>query len=255
MLLKGFTYGAALAVWASLALMAGSVQAFPVNWGEETVHVLPDQQVWVLQPDTPVDPQAMLGLAEVLRMRIESTGASHVHIQVQGRVIVVSCPTFTSLPSDWVSRLQLHDLTPLQFKTEVSEIIDGERIGVGWQDAGITHEDIALAQATLGDHGEWRVALTLRSEAVNKFALLTAAHLDQPIGMFVDGFLISAPVVKSPIATGEIVIDSGFTADQARSLAALFKVRPAPLRLVETARIPGWRAWLRDPFQRELVVR
>lgn len=253
--MKGFTYGVALAVWASLSLIVWPVQAFPVDWGGETVHILPDQQVWVLQAGEQVDHEAMRGLAEVVRMRIEKMGVSHFNIHVHGRMIVVSCPTFTQFPTDWESRLQLQDFTPLQFKTEVSEIIDGESIGVGWNDTGITHEAIALAQATLGDHGEWRVELTLRSEVVKQFARLTAENLDKPIGVFIDGFLISAPVIKSPIATGHLVIAHGFTADEAQSLAALFKIRPAPLRLLETTRVPGWRAWLRAPFKRDILVR
>ena len=47
---------------------------------------------------------------------------------------------------------------------------------------------------------------------------MSAAHLDKPVAVVVDGKVISAPVVKAKLG-GSILITGQFTAEEAKALA------------------------------------
>lgn len=237
--MRRFSYGVCLGLLVSLSLSTGPAAAFPIHWEAETVHALPDQQMWLLQPNHEVNAEEIIGLAEVLRMRIEHIGVESFDIKVRGHFIAVSCPTSVQLPTDWESLLQLKEPVQLRFKTEILGTVDGEEMGVGWKDTDITHDDISVSKAVRGENGTWSIEVTLNSEGAKKFATLTAENLDKPIGIFINDLLISAPVVRSPIMNGVMVIDNSFSAEEARRFAALFRVPNTTLRLVEKTIVAG----------------
>ncbi|MFT7557742.1 MAG: preprotein translocase subunit SecD, partial [Planctomycetota bacterium] len=62
------------------------------------------------------------------------------------------------------------------------------------------------------------IALEFNKEGADLFAELTAAHVDETIAIYLDGSVISAPVVQQEITGGEAVITGVFSAEEARTL-------------------------------------
>lgn len=89
----------------------------------------------------------------------------------------------------------------------------------------LTNDDIAaaymmLVQNTDGGH-EYCVRIDLDEEGKRRFADLTAelAGSDTPVSIWVDGEIVSAPMVNSAITDGQAVISGNFTEDSAQELA------------------------------------
>ena len=81
---------------------------------------------------------------------------------------------------------------------------------------------------------EPQVLLIFDSEGADLFADLTKRNLGKQFATYVDGEIITAPVVQTEITNGEAVITGNFTADEARALAARFNegALPVPIELV-----------------------
>lgn len=89
----------------------------------------------------------------------------------------------------------------------------------------LTNDDIAaaymmLVQNTDGGH-EYCVRIDLDEEGKRRFADLTAelAGSDTPVSIWVDGEIVSAPMVSNAITDGQAVISGNFTEDSAQELA------------------------------------
>ncbi len=104
------------------------------------------------------------------------------------------------------------------------------------KDTGLTGKHIKKASVTFDSQtGKPQVALGFNKEGVNLFADITTRNVGKPVGIFVDNFIISAPVVQQPITDGNAVITGNFTADEAKKLAIAINsgALPLPIRLVE----------------------
>ncbi|MCC6698705.1 MAG: hypothetical protein IT365_23980 [Candidatus Hydrogenedentes bacterium] len=67
--------------------------------------------------------------------------------------------------------------------------------------------------------GEPWVAIQLTPVGTQKFAEFTAQHIAQPVAIFIDGHLASAPDIRSHNRDGVVVITGRFTEAEARDLA------------------------------------
>ncbi len=87
--------------------------------------------------------------------------------------------------------------------------------------------------------GEPLVSLTFNAEGTELFRTLTTENVGQPMGIFVDGVLIMAPVIQTPILTGEATITGGFTVDDAKQLAIQLNAGalPVPISVLESRTI------------------
>ncbi len=83
------------------------------------------------------------------------------------------------------------------------------------------------------------VGLVFTSDGRDLFATMTKEHVGDYIGIFLDGALIEAPVVREEIPDGQAQISGGFTLDQANKLVRdlNFGALPVPLTLVSTQTI------------------
>ncbi len=79
------------------------------------------------------------------------------------------------------------------------------------------------------------VAFRFDSRGAKKFAEVTTANVDKPFAIVLDGRVISAPVIRSPIVGGSGIISGSFTTESARDLALLLRAGalPAPLTILE----------------------
>lgn len=109
-----------------------------------------------------------------------------------------------------------------------------------WLKRGVilTGDMVASAEAATNKDTEQAVlAIRLTDEGRALFADATRAHVGEAIALVIDGVVITAPYVREPIDGGEVQIESNYTLETAKDLAA--KIAPVqgdlPLRIV-TAR-------------------
>lgn len=77
------------------------------------------------------------------------------------------------------------------------------------------------------------VAVKFTDEGSQLFADITRSHVGERLGIFLDGELISAPVINEAITGGTAVISGGFSPEEARLLAQnlSFGALPVPIKL------------------------
>ena len=65
----------------------------------------------------------------------------------------------------------------------------------------------------------WSVSVNLTADGTAAFQTATQTTVGSRIGIIVDGRIVSAPTVQTPITSGDVVVTSGLTEGEARSLA------------------------------------
>jgi preprotein translocase subunit SecD len=101
--------------------------------------------------------------------------------------------------------------------------------------SGLTGEYLQKAEALVNPNTlEPIVSLEFNQEGAKIFKDLTQKYLGQPIAIYLDGKLISSPVVREVIENGKAQITGKFTLDEARLLANRLNqgALPAPLNLI-----------------------
>jgi preprotein translocase subunit SecD len=80
--------------------------------------------------------------------------------------------------------------------------------------------DLADAQPGFDDYsGDPVVNFRLSAEGTQKFAAFTTRNLDRRMAIVVDGRIVMAPWIRTPIAGGRGYINGAFTLDMAMQLA------------------------------------
>lgn len=79
------------------------------------------------------------------------------------------------------------------------------------------------------------VALEFNTEGAELFGKITTDHVNEQLGIFLDGNLVMAPNINQPILTGQAVITGGFTLDQAKQLSIQLNAGalPVPISVLE----------------------
>lgn len=65
----------------------------------------------------------------------------------------------------------------------------------------------------------WQVVIELNSEGAELFENVTTENVGKPVGLFVDGVLLSAPIVQQPIPGGQMIITGNFSFEEASAIA------------------------------------
>ena len=103
--------------------------------------------------------------------------------------------------------------------------------------------DLVDAQQSFDQQtGEPDVTFRFNLRGGQKFGQVTSANVGRPFAIVLDGKVISAPVIRSPITGGTGQITGNFTVDEANSLAILLRAGalPAKLTVVEERTVgPG----------------
>ena len=94
-----------------------------------------------------------------------------------------------------------------------------------------------LTSASQGydQNGGPAVNFRMNGAGAHRFGQVTAENVGHRFAIILDGKVISAPVIESPIPGGQGIIQGNFTIDSANNLALLLKsgALPAPLRVIE----------------------
>ena len=93
-------------------------------------------------------------------------------------------------------------------------------------------EDLVDAQQSFDQQtGEPDVTFRFNLRGGQKFGQVTAANVGRPFAIVLDGKVISAPVIRSPITGGTGQITGNFSMEEASSLAILLRAGALPAKL------------------------
>lgn len=83
------------------------------------------------------------------------------------------------------------------------------------------------------------IEISFNEEGAKLFEDITRRHTGEQLGIFLDGELLSAPVINEPIQGGKAVISGSFSREEAQSLARnlSFGALPVPIELQSTQTI------------------
>ncbi|MEM1106822.1 MAG: hypothetical protein AAGH87_10565 [Pseudomonadota bacterium] len=96
--------------------------------------------------------------------------------------------------------------------------VEAATLGIG--EISIPH-DLAIARVQYtGVTGEYAVAVRLSQDHAEALTQLTREQLNQPISISLDGVVLTAPVVRTPILDGRILISDNYTRYEASEIVA-----------------------------------
>lgn len=179
--------------------------------------------LWLLQPRQHLDAAGLKSLSEVLNKRLSTSfGVPDYALKVGTEGLELTHALSDRLPANWEKLLTVPGR--LMLKTAVP--------GTGsWKDTGIGNSEIKSARADLRGSKDWIIQAELNRNGTQLLAELTKRIVGQPLGIFLDEQLISAPKVSGEITGGSFFIEGGFTAEKARNLAGMFSMQPLPTSL------------------------
>ena len=90
-------------------------------------------------------------------------------------------------------------------------------LGPGIVDANDVENAAAVPDAP--PSSGWSVSVNLTGDGTAALQTATETTVGSRIAIIVDGRIVSAPTVQTPIASGDVVVTSGLTEREARSLA------------------------------------
>lgn len=108
------------------------------------------------------------------------------------------------------------------------------------KDTGLTGKDIKKASVVFDPNsGKPQVQLVFSSQGDKKFAEITKRNIGKQVAIYLDQFILSAPVVQQEITGGNAVISGNFTVDEAKQLAISINsgALPLPIKLIEQRNI------------------
>lgn len=220
-----------------------------------------------------VDPAEVDELMEVLRQvidkRINIFGVSEPVVQVEkssfvageeAHRLVVELPGVTDINA---AVAEIGRTPLLEFKlvneeallaAEALKSLEGEGANVvasttleaAYEDTGLTGRYLVSAQLQFagqsgsgGLSNEPIVSITWNEEGSRLFEEITANNVGRQLAIFLDGEIISSPVINERITGGQAVISGGFTPNEARDLTQNlnFGALPVPIELVSTQTI------------------
>lgn len=99
-----------------------------------------------------------------------------------------------------------------------------------YQTTGLTGEYLNRAMA-VSVHLEHLVSVEFTGNGVALLAEITERNLEKPLIIFIDGYQISAPIVRSVIRDGNAQISGAFSREEARQLAQNLNAGALPIRI------------------------
>lgn len=195
---------------------------------------------------------AMNALQGVIERRVNAFGVGEPVVQTEqsGALgngtyrLVVELPGVT----DVNEAIAMIGQTPtLEFKLVQSgeaATADGKTVPIeAYADTGLTGKYLSSASLQFGNGSNTLqtpvVQVTFNAEGTKLFADITSQNLGRQLAIFLDGRLLSAPVIQERIDNGSAVISGSFTAEEAKSLATNLNLGalPVPITLASTQTI------------------
>lgn len=204
--------GAIIAVFATtIGWLAGSIrQGLDLQGGTHIVMQAEDTE------QNKVTTEAVNQVINIMQKRINEMGLTEPIIQREGgnRIII-------ELPGEKDPQKAIETIgktAVLEFKNEEGDVC-------------LTGEDLKDAKEQMGQNKSPVVALQFTDAGGDKFAELTSANIGRHIGIYLDGELLTNPVVNDAITGGSAVITGQRTLDEAKDLAILLRSGALPVKV------------------------
>lgn len=192
---------------------------------------------------------AMSALRDVIESRVNVFGVAEPLVQVERAGafsegagdyrLIVELPGFTDVEqaAAYIGKTPL-----LEFKLLDMAATTTGTSAVSYTDTGLTGRYVTRAQVEFmgGSRGgvptEPVVRLTLNAEGKQLFSDITTNNVNRQLAIFLDGALVSEPVIREPITDGVAIISGGFTAEEAKGLASDLNIGalPVPITLLSS---------------------
>ena len=204
--------GAIIAVFlTTIGWLAGSIrQGLDLQGGTHIVMQAEDTE------QNKVTIEAVNQVINIMQKRINEMGLTEPIIQREGgnRIII-------ELPGEKDPQKAIETIgktAVLEFKNEEGTVC-------------LTGEDLKDAREQMGQGQSPVVALQFTDAGGEKFAELTSANIGRHIGIYLDGELLTNPVVNDAITGGSAVITGQRTLDEAKDLAILLRSGALPVKV------------------------
>ncbi|EGF12439.1 protein-export membrane protein SecD [Dialister micraerophilus DSM 19965] len=167
-------------------------------------------------PQNKVTNEAIGQVINIMQKRINEMGLTEPIIQREGgnRIII-------ELPGEKDPKKAIETIG----KTAVLEFKDEDG------NVKLTGEDLKNAKEQVGQNKSPLVALEFTENGATKFANLTAANIGRHIGIYLDGEMLTNPVVNEAITGGSAVISGQRTLEEAKDLAILLRSGALPVKM------------------------
>lgn len=198
---------------------------------------------------------ALASLREVIERRVNAFGVGEPVVQTQQggalgggeQRLVVELPGITDVDE----AVKMIGQTPLlEFKLVKEGMennltdAEGKPNTAAFADTGLTGALLSRAALDFGGNnrlvpGQATVRVDFNAEGAKLFGDITGANIGKQIAIFLDGALISAPVVQDHITNGTAIISGNFTAESAKELVRNLNLGalPVPIELASTQTI------------------
>ncbi len=201
---------------------------------------------------------AMDALRDVIERRVNMFGVGEPVVQVENPGVVsggtehrliVELPGVTDINEAvaligktpqlefMLVRPEAKDFTAEELATKTNEEIF---ISTGLDGQYLEGADLQFTTGGSGQlSGQPIVALNFNEEGRNLFAQITKDNKGEILAIFLDGAVISSPVIQDEITDGKAIISGGFTGDQAKALVRdlNYGALPVPIELASTQTI------------------
>jgi preprotein translocase subunit SecD len=87
------------------------------------------------------------------------------------------------------------------------------------EDVALSNADVQSTRVLTGPNGHQQIEIVFTKIGAERFAATTERLIRKPLGILVDGKLISAPVVMDKISGGKAIITGGFSVEEAKRIA------------------------------------
>jgi len=172
----------------------------------------------------------MFGVSEPVVRTVQSGDIYRIEVDLPGVTDVAQASSLIGQTA------QLH----FKEKGEQTEEEATQSAGLAFLDlkkeTGLTGKDVTKASVVFDQQtGQPQVQLNFTSEGNKKFAEITKRNIGEPVGIYLDEMLISAPTVQQEIRDGNAVISGNFRVEDAKQLATAINsgALPLPIKLVE----------------------
>lgn len=201
---------------------------------------------------------SMSSLRDVIERRVNLFGVSEPVVQVVSPGVVSGEREYrlsVELPgvTDINEAVQLIGKTPqLEFmliRPEAKKFTDDEmktkKADEVFLSTGLSGQYLDKAELQFTNSGSGQLAgqpivgITFNKEGRDLFAKITRENKGEILAIFLDGIVISSPVIKDEISDGKAIISGGFTGEEAKSLVRdlNYGALPVPVELVSTQTI------------------
>ena len=171
-----------------------------------------------------ITPEVMKSLHSVIERRVNAMGISESVVQPAGeKRLLVEIPGVKD-PDE--ARRRLGKVGNLEFRRQDPKT--GQ-----WFASGVSGKDLAKADSTIEQGSNWKILFELTPTGAQKFGKLTSELVPnhEPLGIFFDGNLISAPAVQSAILGGSGEITGKFTKKEAEDLVSTLNAGALPVNI------------------------